>query len=189
MNNYRRYLWHSRYVIVYIDKIRSKGNWAIPQESDCEEAVEFENKENCDNYVKQLQECNLKYVVIDRERKKVLDNTINRDNMYENNTRADYQLLERYIGDNKVYEDFIDKKKYELYIQARNNNRYAKDYCFEAMSKYHKYLTDTWGKSKNKKTLPKLQVYDDPHMVKEEVDALKKEEKNKIKLITEKSGW
>lgn len=148
MNNYRRYLWHSRYVIVYIDKIRSKNNWGIPQDSDNEEAVEFENKENCDNYVKQLHECNLKYVVIDRERRKVLDNTINR-NKYENNTMCDYKLLEHYIGDNKIFEDFVDKKKYELFIQVSNNGRYAKDYFFEAMSKYHKYLTDTWGRNKN----------------------------------------
>lgn len=187
MNNYRRYLWHKRYVVIYIDKIRSINNYGIPQESDNEQAEEFNDKSACDNLIEELKVCNLRYIVIDRERKKILINTITPNN-YQT-TDFNYKLLEHYIGENKSLEDFVDNKKKELYELATNNNRYAPDYRFEAMIKYNKYLNETWGRNKSRKDLPKLQVYDDPHMVKEEIDALKKEEKDKLKLITEKCGW
>ncbi len=180
-------LCHKRYLIVYIDKIRYKNNYGIQQEYDNDEVVEFDDKSSCDNYIKQIQECNLKYIVIDRERKKVIENTFNNDKC-NSIVYFNYQLLERYIGDNKHLEDFIDKKKKDVYELASNNNMYAKDYIFDAQNKYRKYLYETWGKKVNKK-LPKLQIYDDPHMPMEEVTTLKKEEKDKIKLITEKTGW
>lgn len=187
MNNYRRYLWHKRYIVIYIDKIRSINNYGIPQNSDNEQAEEFDDKTVCDNFIEELKVCELRYIVIDRERKRILANTITPDNFQ--NAGFNYRLLERYIGDDKSLEDFVDNKKKELYELATNNNRYAPDYRFEAMSKYNKYLEEMWGRTKVKKNLPKLQIYDDPHMVKEEVDALKKDEKDKLKLITEKCGW
>lgn len=179
---------HKKYVVIYIDTIQSKNNYGILQRFDKEQLEEFDDKSICDNFVKEIKLCNLKYIIIDSDRRKIIENTFTNDK-FSSNVMYNYSLLEHYIGDNKTVENFIDKKTQELYYLAQANNRYAKDFIFDAQVKYKKYLEDTWGCKKDKKKLPKLQIYDDPHMMKEEVDALKKEEKDKLKLITEKSGW
>lgn len=181
-------IWSKRYVVIYIDTSYSKNNYGILQGFDKEQSEEFDDKSICNNFVKELQICNLKYIIIDRDRRKIIENTFT-NNKFSSNVMYNYSLLEHYIGDNKTVEYFIDKKTQDLYYLAQANNRYAKDFIFDAQFKYKKYLEDTWGSKKDKKKLPNLQIYDNPHMVKEEINALKKEEKDKLKLITEKSGW